>query len=59
MEFARVDVARDSMYHNFSMHRWINLAPWQQKSVSLDIFNKTCVGIKTVEPYSVSFRIKG
>jgi len=46
--------------HEEATASWLsNFMPWRTDNVPLAIFNRTCVGVSTMEPYSVILIQKG
>ena len=37
---------------------WLNLMPWKTDTVSLALFNDTCIGVDTLAKYSIQVYIK-
>ena len=37
---------------------WLNLMPWKTNTVSLALFNDTCIGVDTLAKYSIEIIIK-
>jgi len=37
---------------------WLNLMPWKTDTVSLALFNDTCIGVDTLANYSIQVYIK-
>ena len=48
------------VFHKYtqSSRNWFQLMPWWTETVTVALFNKTCLGISTKKPYSVDFKIK-